>query len=72
MKTLLNIFILLLALFSIESFARDVYVKPTVTSNGTYRSGHYRTSPNRTTYDNYSTKGNTNPYTGKTGSKRAY
>lgn len=31
--------------------------------------GHYRSSPNSTKSDNYSTKGNYNPYTGKPGTK---
>lgn len=32
-------------------------------------SGHTRTTPNSTTSDNYGTKGNYNPYTGKQGTK---
>lgn len=36
-------------------------------SNGTYVSGHYRTESNYTNRDNFSTKGNVNPYTGKPG-----
>jgi hypothetical protein len=38
-----------------------------VTRNGTYVSGHTSTNPNHTRYDNYSTRGNFNPYTGKSG-----
>jgi opacity protein-like surface antigen len=49
------------------SFARDVYVKPHVTQNGTYVEGHHRTSPNGTKLDNYSTQGNYNPHTGNVG-----
>lgn len=37
--------------------------------NGTYVESHYRTAPNKTTLDNWSTKGNINPYTGKSGTK---
>ena len=33
-------------------------------NNGTYVQSHVRTMPNNTNWDNYSTKGNTNPYTG--------
>lgn len=40
--------------------------------NGTYVAPSYATNPNRTKLDNWSTKGNLNPYTGKTGSKPAY
>lgn len=39
--------------------------------NGDYVAPHERSAPNRTQKDNYSTKGNTNPYTGKSGTKRA-
>ena len=39
-------------------------------NNGTYVEGHYKTRPNHTVYDNWSTKGNVNPYTGKKGYKR--
>ena len=36
-------------------------------SNGTYVDSYVRTMPNSTNWDNFSTKGNTNPYTGSTG-----
>lgn len=38
------------------------------TKRGTYVAPHYRSSPDRTKYNNYSSKGNYNPYTGKKGS----
>ena len=44
------------------------YFKP---STGTYVEPHYKTTPNNTNTDNYSTKGNTNIYTGESGSKAA-
>ncbi len=47
----------------------DQYVKGYTRSNGTYVEGYHRTSPNSTTSDNYSTKGNVNPYTGEKGYK---
>lgn len=37
--------------------------------NGTYVSPHYQTNPNGTRDDNYSTRGNINPHTGKPGTK---
>lgn len=40
------------------------YYKP---STGRYITPHYRSSPNSNRFDNYSTKGNYNPYTGKKG-----
>jgi len=42
------------------------YYKP---STGRYVMPHYRTNPNRTKWDNWSTKGNINPFTGKKGYK---
>lgn len=43
-----------------------------VTKRGTYVAPHYQTAPNRTKLDNYSTKGNYNPYSGKTGTVDPY
>ena len=48
----------------------QVYVNGYTRSNVTYVPGHYRSSPNSTQRDNYSTYGNTNPYTGQRGTKR--
>lgn len=42
------------------------------TKNGTYVAPSYATNPNNTVMDNYSTKGNTNPYTGKAGTVDPY
>ena len=54
--------------FSASAEAKTVrvkgYYKP---STGSYVSPSYRTSPNKYKFDNYSTKGNYNPYTGKRG-----
>jgi hypothetical protein len=48
----------------------DEYVRGYTRSNGTYVSPHYRSSPNSTVRDNFSYSGNTNPYTGSTGTNR--
>lgn len=48
-----------------------VHVRGSVTHRGVYRQPHQRTAPNHTQHDNWSTKGNVNPYTGKAGRKRA-
>ncbi|MDD2753659.1 MAG: hypothetical protein PHT44_03565 [Candidatus Portnoybacteria bacterium] len=45
------------------------YIKP---STGRYVAPSYRSSPNKSIWDNYSTKGNYNPYTGKKGSVSPY
>ena len=54
--------------FSSASFA-DVYVRGYTRSDGTYVAPHYRSSPNSTRNDNWSTKGNINPYTGQYGTR---
>lgn len=50
-------------------FAKDVYVNGYTRKDGTYVEGHYRSAPNNTVNDNFSTYGNVNPYTGKPGTK---
>lgn len=52
-----------------SSRGSTVSVKGYTKSNGTYVAPHNRTAPNRTKGDNWSTKGNVNPYTGKMGTK---
>lgn len=44
-------------------------VKGYTRSDGTQVEGYKRTAPNSTRNDNYSTRGNTNPHTGKSGTK---
>ncbi|WP_418990163.1 hypothetical protein [Alistipes sp.] len=43
------------------------YVKGYYRKDGTYVQGHYRSKKNDTNHDNYATKQNKNPYTGKKG-----
>ena len=38
-------------------------------TDGTYVQPHWRSSPNNITYDNWSTRGNVNPYTGQVGTR---
>lgn len=45
------------------------YYKP---STGTYVQPYYRSNSNTTRWDNYSTRGNYNPYTGKKGYTSPY
>jgi hypothetical protein len=40
------------------------------TKRGTYVAPHMQTNPNGTKLDNWSTKGNVNPYTGRPGTKK--
>lgn len=51
------------------SAAAQVHVSGYTKKDGAYVAPHERTAPNRTTFDNYSTKGNLNPYTGIAGTK---
>lgn len=46
-----------------------VWVEGYFRSNGTYVPGHFRTVANGTVWDNFSTAGNYNPYTGQLGTK---
>lgn len=55
-----------------QTFAQsDIWVSGYSTKNNTYVEPHYRTSPNYTKNDNFSTIGNVNPYTGSYGTKPA-
>lgn len=44
-------------------------VRGYTTKSGTYVAPHHRTNPNATRSDNWSTKGNVNPYNGRIGTK---
>jgi hypothetical protein len=68
MKTL-SALLLTVALSVVPMLGKTVrgYTK----KNGTVVQPHQRTSGNKTETDNYSSKGNQNPYTGKKGSKKA-
>jgi hypothetical protein len=61
-----------LAASALSCFAQSHYVQPHVTQNGNYVQGHYQSNPNGTKLDNYSTQGNTNPYTGQSGTVDPY
>ena len=69
------IFLFALNLFPLMSEARggshsgSVHVDGYTKSNGTYVAPHYRSAPNGTTSDNWSHKGNVNPYNGKVGTQ---
>jgi len=51
------------------SNSSSTYVRPHFNSNGSFTGGHYRTTPNNTQMDNYGTRGNYNPYTGRIGTR---
>lgn len=77
MKTFTVFVILLSLLISDISHARRsgfgaVRVRSSFTKTGTYRPAHYRSRSDSFRFNNYSTRGNTNPWTGKRGYKRGY
>lgn len=43
-----------------------------VRRDGTYVAPHYRTTPDSNPYNNWSTRGNVNPYTGRVGTVDPY
>lgn len=50
----------------------QVYVQGYTTKNGTYVAPHYRSSPDSSVLNNWSTRGNVNPYTGQVGTRNPY
>jgi len=64
MKHILSALILLL--LATAAFS-DETVRGYTRRDGTYVAPHHRTEPNQFRYDNYSSQGNTNPYTGQPG-----
>lgn len=50
--------------------ARGVRVRGYTTKTGRYVPSHYRSSPDHSFHNNYSSEGNINPYTGKKGRKK--
>jgi hypothetical protein len=71
-ESVMKYFILGLACVTCATFAKDVYVNPHVRKDGTYVQGHYQTAPDGNPFNNYSTQGNVNPYTGQQGTVNPY
>ena len=61
--------LLLVLIASTLAFGSDVIVRGHITKMGTYVAPSHRTSPDHTQRNNYSSKGNVNPYTGKKGTR---
>ncbi len=61
-----------LFLFTSAHAQGEHYVRGYTKQDGTYVAPHYQTSPNGTRADNWSTRGNVNPYTGEPGMKPLY
>lgn len=60
----------LLACVAVAPAFADTYVQGYARQDGTYVAPHYRSDSNAIRSDNYSSQGNTNPYTGQRGYER--
>ena len=67
MESLKRILVGVLLLSLVSTINAETWVNGYVRRDGTYVQGHYRQDGNATNWDNYSTQGNTNPYTGQDG-----
>ncbi|ATA90848.1 hypothetical protein CGC56_00840 [Capnocytophaga canimorsus] len=67
MKKRILLMFLFLAVTTVVSAQSTRYQRGYQKSNGTYVMPHYKTQTNKTNHDNFSTKGNTNYYTGSSG-----
>jgi hypothetical protein len=56
-----------IAAINAVSAASNHYVRGYTTRNGIHVIPHHQTNTNSTNFDNWSTRGNINPYTGKAG-----
>lgn len=63
---------LLVVAASIADATAQVHVRGYYRKNGTYVAPHVRSSPNSSRTDNYSSRGNYNPYTGQRGTVDSY
>jgi len=68
MKKVFLFITIIISFFSSLAFA-DSYVNGYTKKDGTYVQGYTRSSPDSTNWNNYSTQGNVNPYTGYEGTK---
>ncbi len=63
---------ILFMIATISLFAGDVFVHGYFRSDGTYVRPHYRSAPDGNPWNNWSTIGNINPYTGRRGYKNPF
>jgi hypothetical protein len=63
----------IIAIISVVSSAHaQTAVHGYVRKDGTYVQPHYKTAPDNSRFNNYSTQGNYNPYTGQNGTVNPY
>lgn len=71
MKKFLSLLVACSLVVGIPAIASaDVHVSGHYRKDGTYVPPHYRSDPDGSTDNNWSHYGNTNPYTGKRGTRR--
>lgn len=76
MKRKISLYLFGIIIFSVLSFSvvsvadAAVKVRGYYRSSGTYVQPHYRSNPDSRRYNNYSSYGNINPYTGSRGTRR--
>jgi hypothetical protein len=63
------IFLMIALLFANESITASTRVRSYTKKNGKHVNSYHRSEADGTDLNNYSTKGNVNPYTGKRGTK---
>ena len=66
------LFMALASIGSIATAQSSHYVHGYSRSDGTYVQPHMQTNPNSTPMDNWTTRGNVNPYTGQAGTRDPY
>jgi hypothetical protein len=64
-----SVFVIALLAGTYSAFAQDTYVRGHYRRDGTYVQPHYRSAPDGNPYNNWSTRGNVNPYTGAVGTR---
>ncbi len=69
MKIISILFVVFALAISAPVEGKNVSVRGHVTKQGKYISPNHRTSPDHSKFNNWSSKGNVNPYTGKAGTK---
>lgn len=72
MQKLLRLAVIALVGMFTSSVMAQVHVRGHTRKDGTYVAPHYRSSPDGSKANNWSTKGNINPYTGKEGTVNPY
>ena len=68
-----RVFLMIITVSVLPFYAMaDTWVNGYQRQDGTYVQGHYKSDRDNNPYNNYSTTGNVNPYTGKQGHKNPY